>query len=97
MFNRSVGWFRDVTRFCTQSALPVGAVTNNTLTITYSVFNLRGDPIDGVLLTASLQSGVTFQSAVPMQDQSGQQLVFSLVRIPPLSLDAATAEGALEC
>jgi transglutaminase-like putative cysteine protease len=160
MFNRSVDWFRDVTRFCiflsayqaflatgygqdqsaqnlaparlappplgnkpnpgnplaakpvvtsklqplaqvpdfravisvghSQSALTVGAVTNDTLTITYSVFNLRGDPVNGVLLTTTLQSGVTFQSAVPMPDRSGQQLIFSLGSLPPLG--SATAQ-----
>ena len=97
MFNRSVGWFRDVTRFCMRSALSAGTVTNNTLTITYSVFNLRGDPTNGVLLTTAVQSGVTFQSAVPLPDRNEQQCVFSLVRVPPLGLDAAAAEGASKC
>jgi uncharacterized membrane protein len=74
----------------TLSALTVGAVTNNTLTITYSVFNLRGDPVSDVLLTTTLQSGVTFQSAVPTPDRSGQQLAFSLGSLPPLG--TATAQ-----
>ena len=72
------------------SALTTASVTNNTLTITYSVFNLRGDPINGVLLTTTLQSGVTFQSAVPMPDRSGQQIVFSLGSLPPLGSVTAT-------
>ncbi len=72
------------------SATAVGAVTNNTLTITYSVFNLRGDAVSGILLTTTLQSGVTFQSSTPMPDRSGQQLVFSLGSLPPLG--SATAQ-----
>ncbi len=71
------------------SALTAASVTNNTLTITYSVFNLRGDPINGVLLTTTLQSGVTFQSAVPMPDRNGQQLAFSLGSLPPLGSASA--------
>jgi hypothetical protein len=65
------------------SAPTVSAVTNNTLTITYSVFNLRADPVSDVLLTTTLQSGVTFQSATPMPDREGQQLAFSLGSLPP--------------
>lgn len=86
MFNRSVG----------MSALSVGAVTNNTQTITYSVFNLEGHRINSVPFTSTLQSGVTFQSAISMPDQNGQ-LVFSPVRMRLLRMDAATAEGASEC
>ena len=75
------------------SALTTASVTNNTLTITYSVFNLRGDPINGVLLTTTLQSGVTFQSAVPMPDRSGQQIVFSLGSLPPLRVGHGDANS----
>jgi Transglutaminase-like superfamily/LVIVD repeat len=73
----------------TLSALTVGAVTNHTLTITYNVFNLRGDPVEGALLTTTLQSGVSFQSASPTPDRSGQQLAFSLGSIPPLGVATA--------
>ena len=64
--------------------MTVSGVVNNTLTITYSVYNLRGDPLNGILLTTTLQPGVTFQSATPAPDQNGQQLAFSLGSLPPL-------------
>jgi probable HAF family extracellular repeat protein len=67
----------------TLSSLTVSGVVNNTLTITYNVYNLRSDPVDGILVTTALQSGVTFQSATPAPDRNGQQLAFSLGSLPP--------------
>jgi hypothetical protein len=169
MFNRSVDWFRDVTRFCiflavyqallaagcgrdqsaqnlaptrlapplsplrskpnpgnpfaakpaltgklqplaqipdfravisvspTLSALTVSAVTNKTLTITYSVFNLPGDPVSDVLLTTTLQSGVTFPRRGSRARSQRGQIPFSLILLRLLSLQAAAAEGGTEC
>ena len=73
----------------TLSSVTVSGVVNNTLTITYSVYNLRGDPVNGVLLTTTLQPGATFQSAIPTPDQNGQQLAFSLGSLAPLGSASA--------
>jgi hypothetical protein len=68
----------------------VSGVVNNTLTIGYTAYNLRPDPVNGVLLTTTLQSGVSFESATPMPDRNGQQLAFSLGSMPPLGSVTAT-------
>ena len=39
----------------------VGEVQNNQVTITYTVYNEQADPETGVLLTTTLEPGVTFQ------------------------------------
>jgi hypothetical protein len=65
--------------------------------LTYRVFNLKGDPAGDVPCIATLQSGVTFQSAVPLPERNGQQLPFDAVLFPPSSLHAADAEGAAKC
>ena len=41
----------------------VGDVQNNQETITYTVYNEQADPETGVLLTTTLEPGVTFVSA----------------------------------
>jgi len=58
----------------TLSSVTVSGVVNNTLTITYAVYNLRGDPVNGVLLTTTLLSGVTFRSATPLVSLVTQRL-----------------------
>ncbi len=68
----------------------VSGVVNNTLTIGYTAYKLRPDPVNGVLLTTTLQSGVSFESATPMPDRNGQQLAFSLGSMPPLRSVTAT-------
>ena len=72
------------------SSLTVSGVVNNTLTVTYTVYNLRSDPVYGVLMTTTLQSGVSFQSATPMPDRNGPNLAFSLGSMPPLGSVTAT-------
>src|SRR5262249_13964024 len=62
----------------TLSAYTMPDVQNNQLTITYTVYNEQADPETGVLLTDTLQPGVTFVSASQLPDQSGQQLAWSL-------------------
>jgi uncharacterized repeat protein (TIGR01451 family) len=62
----------------TLSAYTTAAILNNQETITYTVYNEQANPISGVLLTDTLQSGVTFQSASQLPDQSGQKLAWSL-------------------
>ena len=62
----------------TLSSYFVGGVQNNQETITYTVYNEQGDPETGVLLTTTLEPGVTFQNASQPPDQSGQNLAWSL-------------------
>src|SRR5689334_22375827 len=47
----------------TLSSYFVGGIQNNQETISYTVYNEQADPETGVLLTDTLQPGVTFQSA----------------------------------
>ena len=56
----------------------VGEVQNNQETITYTVYNEQADPETGVLLTDTLEPGVTLASASQQPDQSGQNLAWSL-------------------
>ena len=65
----------------------VGEVENNQVTITYTVYNEQADPETGVLLTTTLEPGVTFVSSsvtldgtttTQLPDQSGQNLAWSL-------------------
>jgi hypothetical protein len=81
----------------TLPALTLGAVTNNPLTIAYSVFNLLAGRVSDVLLPTTLPSGVTFQSFVPVPHRTGRQLEFSRVFPPLLSSAAITREGAKVC
>ncbi len=46
----------------TLSSYFVGGVQNNQETITYTVYNEQADPETGVLLTTTLEPGVTFVS-----------------------------------
>jgi uncharacterized membrane protein len=62
----------------TLSSYTTAGVQNNQLTITYTVYNESPDPETGALLTDTLQPGVTFQSAMQLPDQNGQQLAWSL-------------------
>ena len=79
------------------SALTLGAVTNHPLTVTYSVLNLPASPVSHVLLPATLPSGVTFQSAVPLPHRYGQPLEFNPVLSPLLNLAAVTSERTKVC
>ncbi len=56
----------------TLSAYDVPDVQNNQLTITYTVDNEQADDETGVLLTDTLQPGVTFQSASQLPDQASR-------------------------
>ena len=65
----------------------VGDVQNNQVTITYTVYNEQADPETGVLLTTTLEPGVTFldssvtldgTTTTQLPDQSGQNLAWSL-------------------
>lgn len=62
----------------TLSAYTTAAIQNNQESITFTVYNEQAKPVTGVLLTDTLQPGVTFQSASQLPDQSGQKLAWSL-------------------
>ncbi len=62
----------------TESAYFVADVVNHQATITYTAYNEQADPETGVLLTTTLEPGVTFSSASQQPDQSGQNLAWSL-------------------
>jgi uncharacterized repeat protein (TIGR01451 family) len=62
----------------TLSSYTTSSILNNQETITYTVYNEQSNPVTGVLLTDTLQPGVTFQSASQLPDQSGQKLAWSL-------------------
>ena len=68
----------------------VGEVENNQVTVTYTVYNEQANPETGVLLTTTLEPGVTIVgSAVTLDgtttaqppNQSGQNLAWSLAPI----------------
>jgi len=81
------------------SAYDVPDVTNNTETITLTVYNQAADPITGVLLTDTLAAGVTFNSASntasQLPDQSGQNLAWSLGTIQPFDRASVTLTVSL--
>jgi transglutaminase-like putative cysteine protease len=62
----------------TLSSYFVGNVQNNQETVTYTVYNQQSDAETGVLLTTTLENGVSVRSASPQPDQSGQDLAWSL-------------------
>ena len=62
----------------TLSSYFAGDIQNNQETITYTVYNEQADPETGVLLTTTLEPGVTFSSASQQPDMSGQNLAWSL-------------------
>jgi uncharacterized repeat protein (TIGR01451 family) len=62
----------------TLSSYTTGAIQNNQLSITYTVYNEQANPETGVLLTDTLQPGVTVQSASQLPDQEAQHLAWSL-------------------
>ena len=69
----------------TSSPLPsyfVGEIQGNQLAITYTVYNEAADPETGVLLTTTLETGVTIASASQQPDRNGQNLAWSLGTIP---------------
>ncbi len=62
----------------TPSTFTVAGVTDHQLSITYTAYNEQADPETGVLLTTTLEPGVTFVSSTAGVDRNGQQLAVSL-------------------
>ena len=74
----------------TLSAYTVAGVQNNTLNVTYTVYNEQSGDVTGVLLTTTLQPGVTFASASALPDRSGQELAWSLGTLPAFGRSSVT-------
>jgi len=74
----------------TLSAYTVDRIQNNTLDVTYTVYNQTGGDVSGVLLTSTLQSGVSFASATVVPDRSGQELAWSLGTLPAFGRASVT-------
>jgi len=79
----------------TLSAYDVPDVQNNQETLTFTVYNQAADPITGVLLTDTLENGVTFASASQLPDQNGQELAWSLGTIQPYDRASVTLTVSL--
>src|SRR5262245_7023668 len=80
----------------TLSSYSIADVQNNELTITYTVYNEQANPISGVLLTDTLQTGVTFKSASALPDRNGQELAWSLGTLDPFGRASVQLTVALD-
>jgi transglutaminase-like putative cysteine protease len=80
----------------TLSSYFVGQVQNSQETITYTVYNQQSDPETGVLLTTTLEPGVTFQSASQQPDISGQNLAWSFGTIQGFDRASVTLTVSLD-
>jgi hypothetical protein len=60
------------------SAYFASDVQNNQETITYTIYNQQSDPVTGVLLTTTLEPGVTIAGSSQQPDQSGQKLAWNM-------------------
>src|SRR5687767_2945882 len=65
----------------TLSSYTTADIQNGQLTLTYSVYNQQAEPINGVLLTTTLQSGVGFVDASMLPDRNGQELAWSMGKL----------------
>jgi hypothetical protein len=70
--------FTDIVVGRVLSAYFTSDVQNNQETITFTVYDESSDALSGVLLTDTLEPGVTLVSASQQPDQNGQQLAWSL-------------------
>jgi uncharacterized membrane protein len=66
----------------TLSSDTVSGVQNSQLRITYTVYNQEADALSGLILTTTLNGGVTFVDASIAPDRSGQVLAWSLGTLP---------------
>ncbi|HVC97547.1 MAG TPA: transglutaminase domain-containing protein, partial [Pirellulales bacterium] len=79
----------------TLSAYDVPDVKNNQETLTLTVYNQAASAISGVLLTDTLESGVTLASASQLPDQNGQELAWGLGTIQPFDRASVTLTVSL--
>jgi len=80
----------DITVGRTLSAYTVDRVQNNTLDVTYTVYNGTADDLSGVLLTTTLQPDVAFQTATVLPTRNGQELAWSLGTLPAFGRSSIT-------
>lgn len=74
----------------TQSTYSQSGVQNQELSITYTVYNEQTSAATGVLLSTTLEPGVTVKSSSLLPDQTGSELAWSLGTIPALGRAAVT-------
>lgn len=67
----------------TLSAYSVANLTSNELTIDYTVYNQEAELVSGVLLTTTLEPGLSIKSASNFPDRNGQELAWSLGDLNP--------------
>ncbi len=72
------------------SAYTLPDVQNGSLQIVYTVYNEQANEVTGVLLTDTLASGVTLNTASPSPDYNGQELAWSLGTIPGFGRSSVT-------
>jgi hypothetical protein len=72
----------------TLSAYTTAGLQNNELSITYTAYNQQAEPLTGVLLTTTLQPGLSIKSASQLPDQNGQELAWSLGDLDPSAAPA---------
>ena len=82
------------------SAWSTADVQDRRLSLTYTVYNQTADPLSGVLLTTSLQPGVTLAGASQQPDRDGARLAWSLDTIGAFSrasvtIDVTTADNTV--
>lgn len=58
----------------TLSAYSIHDVEDGELRVTYTVCNQEAEGVSGVLLTSTLQPGVSFTTASQLPNQNGQEL-----------------------
>jgi uncharacterized membrane protein len=79
----------------TLSAYFTGDVRDHQETITYTVYNEQANPVSGVLLTDTLEPGVTVVNASQLPDQSSRDLAWSLGTIAGYDRASVTLTVAL--
>lgn len=80
----------------TLSTYTSAGVLNNRLDITYTVYNEQADPISGVLLTDTLETGVSLLGASQPADQNGQNVAWSLGTIKGFDWASVTLAVSLD-
>lgn len=79
----------------TLSAYTTKDLVNNSLIVTYTVYNETGGHARGTLLTTTLGSGVTFVSSSILPDRNGQELAWSMGTLAPFERASVTVTVAL--
>ncbi|MCC6420670.1 MAG: hypothetical protein IT429_20725, partial [Gemmataceae bacterium] len=67
----------------TLSSWSVADIQDNKLKIDYTVYNQQAEEVSGVLLTTTLEPGVSFADATVLPNRNGQELAWSLGTLAP--------------